>query len=423
MSPSFVNPAFTVLLIIGTVFGLYSVYFVVLGLCGIKGKKAAPEAPATTRFALLIAARNEEAVIGNLVDSLQAQNYPRACYDIYVAPNNCTDNTQGEALKHGARIFTPAGVITGKGQVLTQAVDMLLAGDEYDAICVFDADNLVHPDFLRRMNDARATGARVAQAFRDSKNPNDTAVSTCYSVCYWVLSKFYNAGRDALGLSGLINGSGFMIDASLLRELGGWHTHTMTEDYEFSAQCLLAGEKVHYVPSAIIYDEQPLTFRQSWKQRRRWSTGSVQGMETHLGALLEQGFRQRRWIYFDLAITYLYPIIQFVSLITTAATVLLLAYRIFMFDFMPVSLALSIAGAGIIGFFLLCIVFSFNMVKYYRRGRTSTGAARGAFYFGFFLITWVPINIISLFRKQKTWDPIHHTSIVTLKEVAAPTRT
>lgn len=417
MSPSFISTALIVLLVVGAIFSMHGCYFFVVGMCGVKKKKNAPETKATSKFALLIAARNEEEVIGNLVDSLRQQNYPKGYFDIYVAPNNCTDNTRGVAVEHGARIFQPEGVITGKGQVLTQAVDMLLDKGSYDAICVFDADNLVHPDFLRRMNDARATGIKVAQGFRDSKNPNDTAVSTCYSVCYWILSKFYNAGRDALGLSALINGSGFMIDTSLLKRLGGWHTHTMTEDYEFSAQCLLAGEKVHYVPAAIIYDEQPQTFRQSWKQRRRWSTGSVQGMEIHLGSLMEQGIRQRRWVFIDLALTYMYPLIQLISVITTFASVALLTYRIFILDLMPLSLALSLAAAGVIGFFALCIILSYNMVKVYRKGRATDGAIRGALYFGFFLITWVPINIISLFKKQKTWDPILHTKSATLSEM------
>lgn len=417
MTPGLASNIFLILFIIGAVFSLYSVYFFVLGMCGVRKKKPAKETPASTRFALLIAARNEEAVIGNLVDSLRAQNYPKGYFDIYVAPNNCTDNTRGVAVEHGARIFDPKGVITGKGQVLTQAVDMLMAGNDYDAICVFDADNLVHPDFLRRMNDARATGVKVAQGFRDSKNPTDTAVSTCYSICYWILSKFYNSGRDAMGLSSLVNGSGFMIDMDMLRKLGGWHTQTMTEDYEFSAQCLLAGEKVHYVPAAIIYDEQPQTFRQSWKQRRRWSTGCIQNMENQLRPLVEQGIRQKKWVYFDLAITYIYPMIQLISIITTVASGALLAYRIVNFDLMPVSLALSLVAAGIIGFFALCIILSLNMVKVYRKGRSTEGTGRGALYLGVFLITWVPINIISLFHRKKTWDPIAHTKSATLSEV------
>ena len=78
-----------------------------------------------------------------------------------------------------------------------------------------------------------------------------------------------------------MNGSGFAVTTALLRRLGGWHTVTMTEDYEFSAQCAMLGERVHFVPEALIYDEQPLTFRQSWKQRRRWTTGSLQGLQNY----------------------------------------------------------------------------------------------------------------------------------------------
>ena len=183
------------------------------------GPTTPPPLP-TTRFAVLIAARNEAAVIGNLVDSLFAQNYPRDLYEVIVAPNNCTDDTEAVARAHGARIFRPQGRITGKGEVLRQAVDAIALRERFDAICVFDADNLVDPDFLARMNDAFCSGAAVAQGFRDSKNPRQSAISGCYSICYWMLSRFYNNAREVLGLSALVNGSGFMVSCALLRRLG-----------------------------------------------------------------------------------------------------------------------------------------------------------------------------------------------------------
>lgn len=247
---------------------LYAVYFGVVALFGLRKKlPAAPQAKPEKRFALVVAARNEAAVIGHLVDSLYGQDYPRELYEVIVAPNNCTDDTEAVAAGRGARIFRPEGVIRSKGEVLTQVVDKIVLAEEFDAMCVFDADNLVDGQFLARMNDALVSGAQVAQGFRDSKNPEQSAISGCYSICYWMLNRFYNGARSALHLSALVNGSGFAVTTALLRRLGGWHTVTMTEDYEFSAQCAMLGERVHFVPEALIYDEQPLTFRQSWKQR------------------------------------------------------------------------------------------------------------------------------------------------------------
>ena len=184
-----------ILLAAGALFAVHNIYFAVIALLGQKKKETFSSANAETRFAVLIAARNEAAVIGQLVESLKHQNYPKDKYDIIVAPNNCTDDTAAVAIHHGAKIFNPAGTIRSKGEVLTQIIDQLAKADNYDAICVFDADNLVDANFLQSMNNARLSGAKAAQGLRDSKNPSDTAISTCYSVCYWMLNQFYNSAR------------------------------------------------------------------------------------------------------------------------------------------------------------------------------------------------------------------------------------
>lgn len=412
------EPLQTFLTVLGVLFALYSVYYGVIAAFGFKKRREAPAAPARTRFAVLVAARNEEAVIGNLVDSLLAQNYPRALYDVYVAPNNCTDNTRGVALAHGAKIFTPKGTIRSKGEVLAQAADRLLEEGGYDALCVFDADNLVHPDFLKKMNEARLSGARVAQGYRDSKNPGDTAISTCYSVCYWMLSRFYNGARETLGLSALVNGSGFMVDLALLKELGGWNTVTMTEDFEFSAQCLLAGHRVHYVGGAVIYDEQPLTFRQSWKQRRRWSTGSVQGMERHAPALLKAGIKQHSWRHIDMAITFLQPAVQFVGLIVGLAASVATVGRLIVLHLFTGPEMLLLGLIALVGAFLACTLVA-AVVVYISRGGPVRGTGKGIACFALFLLSWMPIGIISLFKPQKTWDAIAHTRSVSLGDMRA----
>ena len=70
--------------------------------------------------------------------------------------------------------------VKSKGEVMRFAYSQL-AGQGYDAFCVFDADNVAHPDFLKEMNNAYCAGARAAQGYRDSKNPYDSAFSGCYS--------------------------------------------------------------------------------------------------------------------------------------------------------------------------------------------------------------------------------------------------
>ncbi len=81
--------------------------------------------PPSTRFAVLIAARNEELVIGGLINSLLTQNYPPQLYDIYVIPNNCADNTALAARRLGAKVLECTVPVHNKGDVLRFAWDKL----------------------------------------------------------------------------------------------------------------------------------------------------------------------------------------------------------------------------------------------------------------------------------------------------------
>lgn len=401
---------------------LYGIYFVVIALFGLRGRtRTAPCMPPEKRFALVVAARNEAAVIGNLVDSLYAQDYPRALYEVIVAPNNCTDDTEAIAARHGARIFRPQGVIRSKGEVLSQVVDKLILPGNFDAMCVFDADNLVDGQFLRRMNDALLDGVQVAQGFRDSKNPEQSAISGCYSICYWMLNRFYNGARSALRLSALVNGSGFAVTANLLRRMGGWHTTTMTEDYEFSAQCAMLGERVYFVPEAILYDEQPLTFRQSWKQRRRWTTGSLQGLQQYGSGLFASFVLHGSLVCLDMYLTFLVPLVQLLgTLLGAAGIILTLTGGGFVFGgivlrgFLP-ALILTLGG------FLVSVLGSsaFAAFTVLLRNKSLAQMAKGILSYWVFLFSQMALTLLSFVKKQEKWEPIAHTNAKRLEDMHA----
>lgn len=416
MTPQLFEILMNVAMIVGGIFALYGLYFGFIALFGLKKPAAPPATAPKTRFALVSAARNEAEVIPLLLESLKVQNYPEDLFDIYVAPNNCTDNTREVALENGAMVFDPVGEIQVKGQVLTQVVDMLMESGKYDAVCFFDADNLVHPNFLQKMNDAYQSGAEVAQGFRDAKNPNASFMTVCYAVYYWIVNKFYNGGREALGLSSLVVGSGYMVSIGFLKEIGGWHTHTMTEDYEFTAQCVLSGRRVHHIADAVVYDELPLTFRQSWKQRRRWCTGFVQGMEAHLGNLTRYSVKKRSGVALDLVLTYVSPALQIVSFTSGLLSLLLSAYGIVRFNILPITQVLWLgSGALLLAFVVCCLAAA--LVLWLNRTHSVKSVGKGILFFAFFLLSWLPIGLISLFKKQNKWDEIKHTHAIGFGEM------
>jgi cellulose synthase/poly-beta-1,6-N-acetylglucosamine synthase-like glycosyltransferase len=387
---------------------LWGLWYLVSGLASMRRPADYGFHPARTRFAILIAARNEELVIGPLINSLLAQDYPSDLYDIWVVPNNCTDNTALAARNFGARVLECTVPVKSKGEVLRFAYNRL-RGRRYDAWLVFDADNVVDPRFLAEMNNARMAGARAAQGYRDSKNPYDTAVSGCSSIYYWMMDRFHNGGKAGLGVSAMIGGTGFMVTQALLDRLGGWRTETISEDLEITAQAVLAGERVAYVPRAITYDEQPLTWEQSFTQRRRWSSGTLQVAQRYLPALNEAQSRRPRLSLFDFEATLLLPAYQLAALAGLACTALSAALG---GRTLLQVLLLGLAGAlGNLAWAALTATVAAGLVITLE-GKWNRRLWKGLATYWLFLLTWLPITACSFWKKTTVWEEIRHTRTV-----------
>lgn len=393
---------------------MYSGYHLLLILLSLGRKLPVLPEPEDRhrRFLILIAARNEACVIGHLIDSLKKQRYPAECFDILVLPNNCEDDTRDRALALGVDVWTCPDTVRSKGEVLHHAFEALLGkpADEYDAFCLFDADNVVHPDFLSEMNRALRTGTQVIQGFRDSKNPADTCISGSYSIYFWCLNLFYNRTRAVLGLSAMLGGSGFVFTRALLQKLGGWHTSSMTEDMEFSLQCILAGEKIGYAPRARFYDEQPLTFAQAWTQRMRWTTGMWKLFYSHVRLFTQRLIKERKLLYLDQIMYLAVPISQTVYLFSHVLQTLL---RIGHAPDSPGLLAvwmLTLPLSYVVSTFvaLLVVVVTKKPLR---------NNWKGILGFGFFLLSWFPILLLSLFKKNPGWTAIRHTRSIDVKDV------
>ena len=382
------------------IISLYMVWSCVGGLI-LKRRRIESRAP-KARIAAVIAARNEEAVIGNLVRSLLAQDYPRELFDIYVVPNNCTDATEAVAREAGASILTCAEPVRSKGDVLRQAFAQLTAMNRYDAYCVFDADNLAGKGFLRAVNDALAAGLHVAQGFRDSKNPYDSWMSGSMSVFYWFMSRFYNESRARLGLSCALNGTGFMVSDAAIRDIG-WNVHTLTEDLEFTALCAIHGYQIGWMPEAKVYDEQATRFWDSCVQRRRWTAGSLQCMRGYVGRLLKKRTRSS----IDVALLFLGNLMCLVGLIPTIASVIDVYTRISeapQYTWLvvrPLLLALAL-------YWIACSLGAAIMFRW--QGKLNRRCVPALLLFPIFLFSWMPVNLYACLTKPPRWKVIKHTS-------------
>lgn len=156
------------------------------------------------RFAVLIAARNEETVIGDLLDSLHAQDYDMSLITVFVIADNCTDRTAAIASEKGAVVYTRQNKqAVGKGYALEALLAHIKSDypDGYDAYLVFDADNLLAPDFLTRMNESFSAGNEIITCYRNSKNYGSNWISAGYALWFLRESRFLYGAREALGSS------------------------------------------------------------------------------------------------------------------------------------------------------------------------------------------------------------------------------
>ena len=383
---------------------IYWVYQLVISLCSlIKVKDKPLVEDKEHRFMMIIPAHNEEKVIKELVESLQNLDYNKKLYDIYVIADNCTDNTALIAKEAGAIVYERFDEKhKTKGFALQWFLQQKIDEDApYDAFCIFDADNIVDKNFLKAMNKKLNQGEDVVQGYRDIKNPSDSWVSAGYAIFYWTMNRFYHLARYNLGLSPLINGTGFMVKFDVVKP-EGWKTKTLTEDIEFSLKRIIAGKKLGWATDAIVYDEQPVGFKQSWSQRSRWTVGHIQCLKEYTKPLAVAVKDNKTIMNFDGLLYMLGSIPMFVL------TLLLLVLNvvIFLVDGMTVTELLFNAVRYIVPTFFLPI-FTGIMIMIIDK-KPIRPMIKGLLLYPLFLGSWLLINFKCLFKRETSWEKIEH---------------
>ena len=382
---------------------LVSAYFLIVALFALKKPKPIPRANPKTRFACVIAARNEERVIGELVQSLLRQNYPKTLFDIYVMPNNCTDHTALAAIRTGAAILKPRGEVRCKGDALHEAVAWLLP-QRYDAFCVFDADNIADEQFLARMNDAFCAGAQVCKGAMRAKNPYDSWLSGCYGLYFTLFDTFFSRARMSCGLSSKLVGTGFAVHRAVLERFGGWNTSTIAEDAEFAAQCAANGVRVCFVPGALTYDEAPNDFAVSLRQRRRWCSG-IMDVAVRMDAPLVSALRGSAPLRaLDALLIVNAPFLQALTLLPLTLTIL---------SSLVQGTAGTLALTGAVSLTLSTLgLMALAALLAYLGGYRDRRVVRTVAGFPLFMAAWLPLQLVSLVSRTRSWQPIAHTRAV-----------
>lgn len=395
----------------------YAYQFLYIPLVLAKKQRPLPCPPSPHRYAVLIAARNEAAVIGGLLDSLRQQTYDPALLTVFVVADNCTDGTADIARRRGAVVYERFNHINvGKGYALDFLTQHIKADypDGFDGYFVFDADNVLSPDYIERMNAVFSGGYEIVTSYRNSKNYADNWISAGYALWFLRESRYLNGARNRLGSSAAVGGTGFLFSQRILDESHGWRFYLLTEDIEFSIHHILQGERIAICEDAVLYDEQPTDFRQSCRQRLRWAKGYIQVFRRY-GAELLKGTAKGSWSCFDMSMSILPAFI--LTALGLLANLTLTALGLMQGDGVWFAMRSLLECMGSILATLL-VLGGITVASEWRRIHAPAWKKIAfTLTFPLFMLTYLPISLAALFMKVE-WKPIHHS--VNLTSLPSP---
>jgi len=364
-----------------------------------KKKKVVNKSRKMHKFIILIAARNEEMVLGNLIDSLQKVDYPSELYQICVIPNNCSDNTQKIAANKNCLVIEPETNVKTKGEVLNYCFQYF-KDNEFDAYIIFDADNIVSKDFLKEINNKLNEGYKIVQGFRDTKNLYENHISGSFGLFFYLQNLFLYESRHRIGKNATINGTGYAVMKNYINELPKFKT--VTEDVELTCLTVLHDEKIGYAKKAIFYDEQVTDFKVSIIQRKRWIQGFIQVYKIYFKDLLTKIIHKPSFETIDFYHILYLPINQVFAILLLIISI----FTIIPLKFLIITLILGYLGEILIGIYL---------IKYYHKKINKLW--KTILFFPIFNISWIPIYIYSFFNSKNKWEEIKHTKDLKIEEL------
>ena len=254
------------------------------------------------KYAIVIAARNEESVIGNLLDSIKKQDYPKDLITTFVVADNCTDKTAQVVRDKDAICYER---FNDKEKTKGYALEYLFEQIEkdygrmsFEGYFVFDADNLLEKNFISKMNDAFDSGLKIITSYRNTKNFDENWIASTYAL-HWLRSiRANHRARSVLHLATNIQGTGFLMASEIVKD--GWHYTSLTEDRALTADAVAQGYEISYQDEAMFFDEQPISLKVALRQRLRWSKGHLQafaqtGPYLFLNIFLGKRYLKTKW--------------------------------------------------------------------------------------------------------------------------------
>lgn len=321
---------YTILVLIGVVLFPQILYILLFFL----KKKSYPKSEKKARIAYLFPAHNEGDVIYESVKSVfDKQDYPKELFDVFVVVHNCTDNTEEQARKAGAKIIILNDPDPNHRMALyplKKGINDIMSGvyGNYDMIIRVDADNHLSANYSTEMNNAFQSGVDLARPYEGAYNGNQNFFTRACGILYVMESRYGSRVRERLNLGAHVNGSGAMMSVRMLKATGGYDCVTISEDAEYYFNRLLDGYKSRYVEDAVVYEDMPSSFRDTIVRNQRIGNGNSTLFKTKLPKLLLKFFKTGDLSCLEVFLTY------FLLVLTVPLCIWIPLYYVYHFTFL-----------------------------------------------------------------------------------------
>ncbi len=352
-------------------------------------------------IAIIIPARNESKVIGQLLTSIVNQTVSVLPSHVYIIVEQANDPTIFIAKKFHMNVFIRQNLsLKTKGYAIAELIDDLQQKKiNYDLYFIFDADNVLSNNYIEEMLSSYQAGYAMAMGYRAIKN-NSNVVAVSSWLTFLLINEYRNLKAIKNKENILFSGTGYYIHGRLISQWQTFPFHSLTEDYEISLYATKYALSTTYNKKAIYYDEQPENYTVSIHQRSRWIKGYFQNWLANIGPFLKASVKKKRnsrsLYHFGIGI------LPLVFLILGVLTIFL---GIFGLNKFWLALLIFLGAFYLFGMFLT--------IKIMKNVQNELKITKGlywqtVFYHPIFLLSYLQAFLVFLCKKNLGWSVIPH---------------
>ena len=223
------------------------------------------------KYLVIFPAYGEDKVILHTVKSFLLQHYPHDKYSVVVVSDHMLKETNTELSKLPITLLQPQFENSSKAKALQFAIDNI--HDNFDNIVILDADNIVQPDFLEKLNEICNQGFSAIQCHRCAKNA-ENQIAQLDGISEEINNSIFRKGHNNIGLSSALIGSGMCFDYLWFKA----HVHLLStagEDREIEKMLLIEHIYIKYVEDIDVFDEKVGNEDNFQLQRQRWMSAQL----------------------------------------------------------------------------------------------------------------------------------------------------